>query len=110
MALERETAARTVKCSACGAEPGQPCQRVGGAGSRLMSAAHRTRVEAAERTYYVLVCRVCDPEAESPIPFESAEARGRWATDHTAGTGHENWIVVDQPAESAPQQARNMRP
>jgi hypothetical protein len=99
---EWERRARTVQCSACGAEPGQPCQRVGGVGRRHMLAAHRVRIEAAQRvgecrTFYVLVCLMCDPDAEGPIPFPSAEERGRWAAAHTAGTGHEKWIVIDQP-------------
>lgn len=40
---------------------------------------------------YVLVCRACDPL--SPIPFATPEERGRWAAEHTAGTGHEAWTV-----------------
>lgn len=46
--------------------------------------------------FYLLACRECgDPERLLPIPFESPAARGRWATEHTAGTGHERWIVKD---------------
>lgn len=50
--------------------------------------------------YYVLVCRDCsevtsgEPRHE-PIPFPSAEERGRWAAEHEAGTGHSRWWVRD---------------
>ena len=47
-------------------------------------------------TFYVLVCLECDPASESPIPFESAEARGKWASEHKKGTGHDRWLVVEQ--------------
>jgi hypothetical protein len=46
--------------------------------------------------WFVLVCRICTPEL--PMPFPSAEARGKWAAAHTRGTGHDSWIVIDQPA------------
>lgn len=55
-------------------------------------------LRSAHRTYYVLVCRECDPESESPIPFESPEARGAWAAEHRRGTGHDRWVVLDQAA------------
>jgi hypothetical protein len=45
--------------------------------------------------WYVLVCRECG-NGDLPMPFESAEARGRWAAAHTKGTGHDRWLVVDQ--------------
>lgn len=50
------------------------------------------------RTFYVLRCRVCDDESgiPLPIPFDSAEARGRWASEHKAGTGHDSWVVTDE--------------
>lgn len=47
-----------------------------------------------EAMWYVLFCRHCDED--TPIPFESPEARGKWAAEHTKGTGHQWWIVVDQ--------------
>ena len=50
------------------------------------------------KVFYVLVCRECgDPDRPLPMPFESAEARGRWAAGHTRGTGHDRWFVIDQP-------------
>lgn len=42
---------------------------------------------------YILVCRECEPVL--PMPFESAEDRGRWAGEHTSGTGHGLWLVLD---------------
>lgn len=47
-------------------------------------------------TVFVLICRECDPDLDAPMPFESAEDRGRWAGAHTRGTGHDRWVVVDQ--------------
>ena len=50
--------------------------------------------------FYVLVCLHCsrgmDPEDWLAIPFGSPEERGKWATEHTAGTGHDQWVVLDQ--------------
>jgi len=40
----------------------------------------------------VLVCRVCGGD---PIPFSSYRERGRWATQHTSGTGHADWFCAD---------------
>ncbi len=51
--------------------------------------------------WYVLVCRVCDPEGDAPMPFDSAAKRGRWASEHTRGTGHDLWLVLDQPKPEA---------
>jgi hypothetical protein len=50
------------------------------------------------KIFYVLVCRLCG-NGDLPMPFESAEARGKWASAHTKGTGHDRWLVVDQPVE-----------
>lgn len=52
--------------------------------------------------YYLLLCRDCgDPERPLPIPFESPAARGKWAAEHTASTGHNRWIVRDEPEAAA---------
>ena len=51
-------------------------------------------------TFYVLICRKCSEGqalTASPIPFGSAEERGKWAAAHTKGTGHDSWIVLDVP-------------
>jgi hypothetical protein len=45
--------------------------------------------------WFVLFCRVCDPDLEMPIPFTTPEARGRHAAAHRDGTGHDAWLVVD---------------
>lgn len=45
--------------------------------------------------WFVLFCRVCDPDLTSPIPFTSAEARSRHAAAHRDGTGHDSWLVID---------------
>jgi hypothetical protein len=44
---------------------------------------------------YVLICRKCDPNLDAPMPFPSPEERGRWASEHTRGTGHDLWLVYD---------------
>jgi hypothetical protein len=49
--------------------------------------------------WFVLFCRECDPELRGPIPFESAAERGRYAAEHRAGTGHDAWLVIEQPRE-----------
>lgn len=48
--------------------------------------------------FYVLVCRQCG-DGDLSMPFESAAARGRWASEHTKGTGHDRWFVEDQDRE-----------
>lgn len=48
--------------------------------------------------FYVLVCRQCG-DGDLPMPFDSPEARGRWASEHTKGTGHDRWFVTDQDPE-----------
>lgn len=50
-------------------------------------------------TYYLLICRECDPKLQLPMPFESAEARGKWAAAHTGGTGHDRWWMYGQEWE-----------
>ena len=49
---------------------------------------------------FLLVCRECWPDAtgiDGAIPFRTAAERGSWAANHTAGTGHAAWIVLDFP-------------
>lgn len=53
--------------------------------------------QAEAKTFYLLVCRECgDSEDALVMPFESAQARGKWAAEHTKGTGHARWWVKDQ--------------
>lgn len=52
---------------------------------------------AAPRKWYVIFCRDCDEGGSPiPIPFETPEARGRWAAEHKRGTGHDHWLVIDE--------------
>lgn len=54
---------------------------------------------AEPKTFYLLVCLECgDPERPLPIPFGSPAERGKWAAEHTRGTGHDRWLVKDEPA------------
>jgi hypothetical protein len=50
-------------------------------------------------TVFVLVCRECG-NGDLVMPFSSAAERGRWAAEHTRGTGHDRWFVKDVPARS----------
>ena len=45
-------------------------------------------------TFYLLVCRDCG-DGKLVMPFASAAERGKWAAEHTEGTGHDNWFVKD---------------
>jgi hypothetical protein len=44
-------------------------------------------------TLYLLLCRACS--TDTPIPFDSAEARGKWAAEHRDSTGHDTWWAPD---------------
>lgn len=50
---------------------------------------------------YILVCRECDPDGGTPIPFACPEDRGKWAAEHRDGTGHDRWIVLDTVQDAA---------
>src|SRR5258706_12749271 len=52
---------------------------------------------AAQDAFYVLICRECG-NGDLVMPFGSAGERGRWASEHTRGTGHDRWFVKDVPA------------
>lgn len=53
-------------------------------------------VETVE-VFYLLNCLKCDDQSRPlPIPFESAAARGKWASEHAAGTGHNRWLVREE--------------
>lgn len=73
---------------------GQPPATV----TRMPDAVERPAGQADR--FFVLVCRECWPEASlhhlvGEMPFQSPEARGLWATQHTKGTGHDSWLVID---------------
>jgi hypothetical protein len=60
-------------------------------------------LRASTDVFYLLVCRECgDGDDALVMPFESAEARGKWAAAHTRGTGHDRWFVYDQRREAGP--------
>jgi hypothetical protein len=44
--------------------------------------------------WYLLICRECG-DGDIILPFGSAEDRGKWAAEHTRGTGHDTWWVKD---------------
>lgn len=47
-------------------------------------------------TAYFLACRVCEPGIR-PIRFETAAEREAWRAEHTAETGHDDWLAKDYP-------------
>jgi len=48
--------------------------------------------------FYILRCRQCgNPDRRLPMPFPGPAERGSWASEHTAATGHDSWIVLGQP-------------
>lgn len=48
-------------------------------------------------TFYMLACLECgDIDKPLAMPFKSQEARGKWASEHTAGTGHDRWRVTTE--------------
>ena len=51
----------------------------------------------------VLVCRECGDDLV--IPFSSYRERGRWAAEHTRGTGHARWFCADRSACPTPEAA-----
>lgn len=49
-----------------------------------------------DHDWYVLFCRICDPDLDSPHLFYSMRGRGRWAGMHTVLSGHrDQWMVYD---------------
>jgi len=64
-----------------------------------------THLTTGSKVFYLLVCRDCgDPDRPLPIPFGTPAERGRWASEHTSATGHDRWIVLDQPEDSSEEQ------
>jgi hypothetical protein len=47
-----------------------------------------------EGATWLLVCHRCG-NGDLEMPFDSAEARGKWAAAHTRGTGHDSWWAPD---------------
>jgi|ERR1035441_3395655 hypothetical protein len=53
--------------------------------------------ETAARTFYLLACLECgSPERPLPMPFGDQAERGKWASEHTRGTGHDLWLVWEE--------------
>ncbi len=45
----------------------------------------------------IIVCRTCSTDADmiALVPFASWRERGKWASEHTRGTGHRRWLCLD---------------
>lgn len=52
-----------------------------------------------EEFAYYLMCRQCGDGTVPVGPFASREERGEWMAAHTRETGHDSWLVRDQPNE-----------
>lgn len=52
----------------------------------------------AGRVFFLLNCLDCDDLGHRPLamPFGSPAERGKWASEHTRGTGHDRWLVRDE--------------
>lgn len=59
-------------------------------------------IENTDRRFYLLSCVVCDGDRPLPMPFGSPAERGKWAAEHNAGTGHDEWRVWDEPRAEVP--------
>lgn len=54
-----------------------------------------------EEPWYLIVCRDCGEGDDALVmPFDTAGARGKWAAEHKSGTGHDRWIVTEEPRSS----------
>jgi hypothetical protein len=57
----------------------------------------------ADEVFFLLACLECgDPDRPLVMPFGSAAERGKWASGHTQGTGHDRWWVKDQAGTPDP--------
>lgn len=58
---------------------------------------------AAGEPWFVAICRTCWPEAQlvpdvrlvGEMPFRSVAERGKWCGEHTRGTGHDSWLLLE---------------
>lgn len=67
---------------------------------RLFTGEQRQAPPAGDaRVSYLLNCLECDARCRRPLamPFGSPAERGKWASEHTRGTGHNRWLVRDEP-------------
>jgi hypothetical protein len=60
--------------------------------SAVSSAFRMAPVPESARLFYLLICRECAPLV---MPFGSQAERGKWAGEHTRGTGHDRWFVTE---------------
>lgn len=51
-------------------------------------------------TAYLIVCRECAEAEPTVVPFDTPEARGKWAAAHRDATGHDLWWVKDHRMDS----------
>lgn len=59
--------------------------------------------QSTTKIFYLLACLECgDPERPLPMPFGSPSERGKWASAHTRGTGHDRWRVKDEERTERP--------
>jgi hypothetical protein len=77
-----------------------------GAPEGVLPGLHETEVDRVEGdtiylryvpTDYLLLCRTCHP---SDV-FDSAQARGHAAANHTRETGHDSWLVEQRRTETS---------
>jgi hypothetical protein len=52
------------------------------------------QMPAGTEKFYLLVCRECG-NGDLVMPFGSPAERGKWASGHTKGTGHDRWFVTE---------------
>ncbi len=54
--------------------------------------------EPSAKVFYMLGCLECgDPDRVLLMSFASPAERGHWGSEHIKATGHDRWIVIDQP-------------
>lgn len=59
--------------------------------------------EVESRGFFVVCCKACDNGRPLPIPFATPEARHHWTTEHTLGTGHARYVMINpKPRSSIP--------
>jgi hypothetical protein len=62
--------------------------------------------EPSAKVFYMLGCLECgDPDRVLLMSFASPAERGHWGSEHIKATGHDRWIVIDQPDDDPRQPA-----
>lgn len=57
--------------------------------------------EVEARGYYVVCCKACDSGRVAPVPFANEESRTGWIREHTLGTGHTHYHLVNPTPHQA---------